>query len=221
MQEAASLADQLKSIISNLAPLHLSISAAQLSTPSKDQIAALQQFIVAGFIDQIAILASHAPSSPYLGRNPKRAIDVPYLPLFPINNEKRTSETDIRDVAVYIHPSSVLAHHSAKDMAKYVIYSHLQRASPASIESAKKPRTRMHPLTIVTEKTIVAIAKGLPLLEYGKPLSILEERIGEKGKERVCVVQPSLIGEKGSLGWPLPAQKVVQIRNPRGEWVVE
>ena len=221
MHEASNLVEQLTSIAGSVAPLHLSVSSQRHSTPSKDQIAALQQFIAAGFLDQIAILASLAPSPPYLGRNPKRAIDVPYLPLFPIKNSRRTEDTDIRDVAVYVHPSSVLAHLAVADMPKYVIYSHLQRATPSSIEGAKKPRTRMHPLTTVTEKTILALAKGTPLLEYGRPLSISEEKIGERGKQRTCIVQPSLIGEKGMMGWPLTAQKVVQVRTARGEWVVD
>ena len=221
MHEASNLVEQLTSIAGGVAPLHLSVSSPRHSQPSKDQIAALQQFIAAGFLDQIAILASLAPSPPYLGRNPKRAIDVPYLPLFSINNSRRTEDTDIRDVAVYVHPSSVLAHSAVADMPQYVIYSHLQRATPSSIEGAKKPRTRMHPLTTVTEKTILALAKGTPLLEYGKPLSISEEKVGGRGKQRTCIVQPYLTGEKGMMGWPLTAQKVVQVRTARGEWVVE
>lgn len=38
---------------------------------------------------------------------------------------------------------------------------------------------------------------------------------------RTCVVVPSLVGEKGGMGWPLPAQKVVQRKDARGEWTVE
>ena len=221
MQEASNLAAQLESIVRIHAPLHFSGSSAKLASPSKDQVSALQQFAAAGFLDQIALLASEAPSPPYLGRSPKRAVDVPYLPLFRIDKGRRTSEVDIRDVAVYVHPSSILAHVAVKEMPKYIIYSHLQRSAPATVEGAKKPRTRMHALTTVTEKTMAALAKGTPLLEYSKPLSIMEERMGEKGKIRTCIVQPSLIGEKRSLGWPLPAQKIVQARNARGEWVVE
>lgn len=221
MSEASSLVEQLMSITGNVAPLHLSVSSPRDSTPSKDQIAALQQFIAAGFLDQIAILASLAPSPPYLGRNPKRAIEVPYLPLFPIKSSRPTEDTDIRDIAVYVHPSSVLAHLAVTDMPQYIIFSHLQRATPSTIEGAKKPRTRMHPLTTVTEKTILALARGTPLLEYGKPLSISDEKVGESGKQRTCIVQPNLVGEKGILGWPLTAQKVVQVRTARGEWVVE
>ena len=221
MQEASNLVVQLTSIASNTYPLHLSSSTPQLSSPSKDQIAALQQFMVVGFLDQIAILASDAPSPPFVGRNPKRAIDVPYLPLFSIKKARRTSGFDIQDVAVYIHPSSILAHVPVQEMPKYIVYSYLQRATPATIEGAKKPRTRMHALTTVTDKTMAVIATGTPLLEYGKPLSILEETNGPKGKTRTCIVQPSLVGEKESLGWPLPAQKVVQVKNPRGEWIIE
>ncbi|KAG8531925.1 uncharacterized protein KY384_003561 [Bacidia gigantensis] len=220
-REASSLADQLTSIIRKIAPLALSTSSSGLSSLSDDQIAALQRFVAAGFIDQLAILASEAPSLPYLGRNPKRAIDVPYLPLFPISTDKRTAGSDIRDIAVYIHPSSILAKLSTREMPKYIVYSHLQRAQPQTIEASRKPKTRMHALTITTEKVIFAWAQGTPLLEYGKPLSILEEKVSAKGKTRTCIVQPSLVGEKGTMAWPLPARKVDQVRNSRGEWIVE
>ena len=81
----------------------------------------------------------------------------------------------------------------------------------------------MHALTAVTAKQILGLAKGTPLLRYGKPIGkIVEEKIGEDGKKRrECWVVPELVGEKGSLGWPLPAMKVVQRRDGRGEWGVE
>ena len=50
----------------------------------------------------------------------------------------------------------------------------------------------------------------------------MDEKIGEDGKRRRdCWVVPELVGEKGSSGWPLPAQKVLQRKDGRGEWVVE
>ena len=218
LSEASNLCSQLMNVVrnNNTALLADGISP-KLPSPSKTQVAALQQFTAAAFIDQIAILASASPSPPDLPRKPSRAIDVPYLPLFPINT-KRRADTDIIDIAVFIHPSSVLAHIATKDLPAYVIYSHLQRGTTATIEGAKKPRTRMHALTAVTAKQVTGLAKATPLLEYGKPIGKIEEA---DSKTRTCWVVPSLVGEKGSMGWPLPAQKVVQKKDGRGEWSVE
>ena len=217
--EASNLCSQLMNIVRNNHPNLLATNVSlKLPSPSKTQIAALQQFIAAAFIDQIAILASASPSPPDLPRKPTRAINAPYLPLFPINNQKRRTDTDIVDIAVFIHPSSVLAHLAVKNLPTYIIYSHLQRGTPSTIDGAKKPRTRMHALTAVTAGQIAGLAKGTSLLEYGKPIGKIEE--GE-GRTRTCWVVPELIGEKGSMGWPLPAQKVVQKRDGRGEWVGE
>lgn len=230
LDEATLLRSQLSSLIHNNTPSllpnphHLS-----LPSPSKTQISALQQFTAAAFIDQIAIHHSLHPNPPTLPRTPKRAIDVPYLPLFPINQNRTTSSTpDLTDVAVFIHPSSLLSHTPVKDLPTYIIYSHLQRAAPSTISTnesneTKKPKTRMHALTAVTAKQILGLAKGTPLLRYGKPIGkMVEERIGEDGKRRgECWVVPELVGEKGSAGWPLPAMRVVQRRDGRREWGVE
>ena len=218
LSEASNLCSQLMSIVRSNNPTLLAPNVSlKLPSPSKTQVAALQQFTAAAFIDQIAILASASVSPPDLPRNPTRAIDVPYLPLFPIN-VKRRADIDIIDIAVFVHPSSVLAHLATKDLPTYIIYSHLQRGTPATIEGAKKPRTRMHALTAVTAMQIAGLAKGTPLLVYGKPIGKIEE--GDS-KTRTCWVIPSLVGEKGSIGWPLPAQKVVQKKDGKGEWVVE
>lgn len=219
LSEASNLCSQLMNIVRNNSPTLLATNASvRLPSPSKTQIAALQQFTAAAFIDQIAILASVSPSPPDLPRKPTRAIDVPYLPLFPINT-KRRADTDIIDIAVFIHPSSVLAHLATKDLPTYIIYSHLQRGTAATIEGAKKPRTRMHALTAVTAKQIAGLAKGTPLLVYGKPIGKIEEA---DSKTRTCWVIPSLVGEKGSMGWPLPAQKVIQKKKVgSGDWIVE
>ena len=225
LAEATLLRTQLSSLIRNNNPsLFPNPTQLDLPSPSKTQISALQQFIAAAFIDQIAINHSTHPTPPDLSRNPKRAIDVPYLPLFPIN-QTRNSSTDLTDIAVFIHPSSILSHTPVKDLPTYIVYSHLQRAAPSTIgnEDTKKPRTRMHALTAVTGKQILGLARGTPLLRYGKPVGkIVEEKMGEDGKRRrECWVVPELVGEKGSTGWPLPAQKVLQRKDGKGEWVVE
>jgi len=218
LSEASNLQTQLARMVFNNNPLLISNPPyLQLPSPNKLQISALQQFTAAAFIDQVAILHSAHPSPPDLPRKPTRAIDAPYFPLFPINT-KRRADTDIIDVAVFIHPSSVLAQQPVKDLPRYIVYSHLQRGTTSSIQSAKKPRTRMHALTAITGKQIAALARGTPLLVYGKPIGKIEE---EGSETRRCWVVPSLVGEKGGTGWPLPAQKVVQKKDRKGEWVID
>ena len=228
VSEAQSLVSQLSSIVHNVHPslitAPIKFSLGKLPSPSKVQVAALQQFVAAGFIDQIAMLASEAPNAPSdLGRKPNRAIDVPYLPLFPIAHTQ-TTETDITDVAVYIHPSSLLAHCAVKQLPTYIVYHHLQRAAPSTIadsDDIRRTKTRMHPLTAVTGRQLASLAKGTALLDYGKPIGRVEET--EMGKKRTCWVIPSLVGEKrGGLGWPLPAVHVVQVKTSGNSgWQVE
>lgn len=222
LNEATNLRSQLITIVHNNNPTIISSNLIpKLSKPSTIQFSALQQITAAAYIDQIAILHSASPSPPDLPRRPKRAIDVPYLPLFPITTGRRGPDTDIIDTTVFIHPSSVLSHLAVKDLPTYIVYSHLQRGSSNAIEGGKKPRTRMHALCAVTGKQIAGLARGTPLLMYGKPIGKIEEVPGEGQKVRKCWVVPSLVGERGGLGWPLPAVKVVQRRNERGDWSVE
>ena len=218
LHEASNLRNQLAIIVQNknadLLPLQ---AISKLSPPSKIQLSALQQMTAAAFIDQIAILHSAHPSPPELPRQPTRAIDVPYLPLFPIS-PIRKADMDIIDHAIFIHPSSVLAHLSVKDLPTYIVYSHLQRGSAPTIDGNKRPKTRMHALGSVSGKQIAALARGTPLLEYGKPIGKIEEM---EGRRRLCWAVPALVGEKGTMGWPLPAVKVVQARDKKGAWEVE
>lgn len=228
LAEAHSLYGQLCSIVHtthpSLLPSPARVSLTNLSSPTKTQLAALQQYVAAGFIDQIAILASEIPNALVdSGRKSSRAIDVPYLPLFPITNNKR-AEPDISDVAIYIHPSSLLAHRTVKELPTYVVYHHLQRAAPSTIGDLnliKKKKTRMFPLVAVTGRQLAALARGTALLEYSKPVGKIEETEG--GKKRVCWVVPNLVGEKkGGTGWPLPAVKAVQTKGTGGSgWEVE
>ena len=237
LAEATLLRTQLSSLIHNNNPSLLpNPHQLNLTSPSKTQISALQQFTAAAFIDQIAIHHSLHPTPPSLPRTPKRAIDVPYLPLFPISQSQPNSTTDITNVAVFIHPSSILAHLPIKDLPPYIIYSYLQRAAPSTITisspsdptptNIKPPKTRMHALTPITAKQILGLAKSTPLLRYGKPIGKIVEHENMDGgdgmRRRECWVGVELVGEKGRGGWPLPAMKVVQRRDGRrGEWVVE
>lgn len=183
---------------------------AKLPAPSAKQVTALKQMVAAGFIDQVAIRNDKAPTPLDMGRKPRRAIDVAYLPLTPLA-VPATAEPS--EKAVYLHPSSPMAHLSPDECPDYVIYSHLQKASGG--------RTRMHTLTEVTGRQLASLAKGTPLISYGKPIKEVKLDNTEGGKLRQVWVVPSLNAEgKGGLGWPLPATKVTQ-RRVAGNWVVE
>ncbi|KAL8993190.1 MAG: hypothetical protein Q9169_006534 [Polycauliona sp. 2 TL-2023] len=212
--EASRLRSQLSSVVHTNHPTFFGSYTPRLPEPSKTQLKALQQILAAAFIDQLAIRADLAPSPPEMQRKPSRAIDQPYLPLFPTHQGR---VEDLVDIAVFIHPSSVLAHLPVEELPQYLVYSHLQRGTPATIVGSKKTKTRMHALTSVTEKQIQALAKGTPLLEYGKPIGkIVENEAGT----RECWVGVEIRGEKGREGWPLGARRVVQ-RRKGGEWLVE
>lgn len=214
LKEASSLRQQLSTIVHANHPTLIPQYSSRLPSPSSVQIKALQQILAAAFIDQIALRADLSPSPPEQPRRPARAIDVPYLPLFPSHQGKAQ---DLIDIAVFIHPSSVLANLSPKKLPQYIIYSHLQRGTPATIVGSKVPKTRMHALAAVSGKQIAALAKGTPLLRYGKPIG----KVVEEGARRECQVIPELVGEMGKIGWPLPAVKVAQRKDAKNGWVVE
>ena len=215
VQEASILRRQLSALVCSNRPGILSSTFEnRLAQPLPKQLKALEQIVAAAFVDQVAIRADLASVAEEMPRKPSRAIDVPYLPLFPSHQGKAE---DLFDIAIFIHPSSVLARLSPQELPAYIIYSHLQRNTLSSIEGAKKPRTRMHALTSVTGKQLAALAKGTPLLEYGKPIGKVTE-VG--GGRRECWVVPKLVGEKGGRRWPLPAQKVLQENSFNNGWIL-
>lgn len=196
----------------------------KLPPPSPKQVKALKQMVAAGFIDQVAIRADLAPHPPAaLWRKPTRAIDVPYLTLFPSYICQDSEEGGEADKAVYIHPSSPLAHLSPQECPDYITYSYLQRPAPTPSSSdtngkVKVTKMRMHALTDVTGAQLAVLAKGTPLLQHGKPI----KEVKSEGDKRECWVIPYLRADGvGGLGWPLPARKVVQRKVPGRGWVVE
>ncbi|KAH6715145.1 P-loop containing nucleoside triphosphate hydrolase protein [Leptodontidium sp. MPI-SDFR-AT-0119] len=193
----------------------------KLDPPSAKQVKALKQMVAAGFIDHVAMRADLSPNHPDVRRKPTRAIDVPYVTLFPSHIKRDDDEK-----AVYIHPSSPLAHISPQECPEYIVYSYLQRAAPAAATPEKAPRTRMHALTDITGGQLAALAKGTPLLHYGKPIKEVMPKMKGQGdanaSERECWVIPYLRAEgTGGIGWPLPARKVTQKKIAGRGWVVE
>lgn len=188
----------------------------KLDPPSPKQVTALKQMVSAGFIDQVAIRADLTPNPPEQYRKPRRAIDIPYIPLMPIHMGQEVES----DRSVYIHPSSPLAHLSTQECPEYIVYSYLQRASQSGLDSEKKPKTRMHALTDATGSQLASLAKGTPLITYGKPIKEVKAAAGATVRE--CWVVPYLRAEStGGQGWPLPAKKVKQRKVPGKGWVVE
>lgn len=215
-KEATQLRRQLTQIVRSNNPGLLGAYEARLPEPSAKQIKALKQIVTAGFIDHVAIRADLAPVPPENPRAPRRAIDVPYLTLF--RSRERHSD-DIAERAVFVHPSSILAKLTPKEMPQYIIYSHLQQ-SAASVVSDQTPKIRMFPLVAPSGLQLAALAHDTPLIEYGKPIGKTETLEGIPQRRAGWVV-PSLVGDAGGTGWPLPAKKVVQRKDPKEGWVIE
>ncbi|KAF2443604.1 P-loop containing nucleoside triphosphate hydrolase protein [Karstenula rhodostoma CBS 690.94] len=176
MREAGQLRQQLTSIVRAHRPTALSAYQTKLPAPSSSEVNLLAQICAAGFIDQIALRADLAPIPPELPRKPKTAIDVPYLTLFSSTSQRASKEDPARQY-VYLHPSSLLARTPPAKLPAYIIYSHLQRAAPSTVDATTSPKTRMHPLTPVTRPQIVNIALNTPLLQVGKPKGKIVERV--------------------------------------------
>lgn len=215
-KEASQLRRQLTDIVRSNNPGLVGAYEARLPEPSVKQVKALKQIITAGFIDHVAIRADLAPVPPEIARAPRRAIDVPYLTLF---RSREGPTQDISERAVFLHPSSVLSKLSPKEMPHYIIYSHLQQSS-GSLVVDQTPKIRMFPLVAPSGLQLSALAHDTPLIEYGKPVGKTETLEGIP-QRRSCWVIPSLVGDGGSTGWPLPAKKVVQKKDPKQGWVIE
>ncbi|KAH6654968.1 P-loop containing nucleoside triphosphate hydrolase protein [Truncatella angustata] len=216
LQEAQKLRKQITSLLQKDIPAFANLTFKdKLDRPTPKQVTALKQMVAAGFIDQVAIRGDLAPNPPEQGRKPRRAIDVPYVPLHPIDP---LSDDDV-DKCVYIHPASSLAHFSPQECPEYIVYSHLQRAAPG-IDAVRKPKTRMLALTDVTSAQLAALAKGTPLLNYGKPIKEVKT---DDPAVRESFVVPYLRAEGGGggQGWALPVKKIVQKKVPGKGWVVQ
>lgn len=225
MKEASQLRTQLSAIVRSQSRTGAAIPTTSLPPPDDKQRGILKQLVAAGFIDQVAIRADllRDSNTPYT-RKPRRATEVPYRSLFASHALDTSLSPDEREAQklVFVHPSSVLSRLSIAEMPEYIVYSHLSRATAATVEGSRAPKTRMHPLTAVSAKQLARLAEGTPLLEVGKPMGGKVEQMarGEDGRERrACWVGLSLKGTEG-LGWPVGTRKVVQMR-VGGNWVTE
>lgn len=221
LKEIQQLRQQITELLRTNIPAFASLTFQdKLDRPSNKQVTVLKQMVAAGFIDQVAIRADKAPTPLETGhRKPRRAIDVPYLPLTPLDVP---ADADPLERAVFIHPASPLAHLSPAECPDYIVYAHLQRGQPGGAAGERKPKTRMHALTDVTGGQVAALAKGTPLISYGKPIK--EVAIREGGKVRDVWAVPYIRAEGAGgtgMGWPLPARKITQKKVYGKGWVVE
>nr|OQO30383.1 hypothetical protein B0A51_02343 [Rachicladosporium sp. CCFEE 5018] len=230
LQEAQQLRQQLHNIIASELSAgfdHANVSDLRyepsIPIPSEKRRKMLNQVVAAGFIDQIALRADLLPSTGSIHRA-KRANQVPYRTLMPSVKEEDidhalSQEDQDFQRSVYVHSASVLAKLSATEMPPYIVYSHMSRASPSSVKDGNDvPRTRIHPLCVVSAKQIASLAEGTPLLQYGKPIQKIEELDG--GRRR-CWVGIEVSATRGGIGWPLGTWRVEQVRGRMGDWVVE
>ncbi|KAK0269466.1 putative ATP-dependent RNA helicase DHR1 [Friedmanniomyces endolithicus] len=221
MSELQQLRHQLHNIVSARYPAAAGTISDALPVPSEKERKMLGQVVAAAYIDQVATRADllNDETTSGFGRKPRRAGEVAYRALVPTAEADKTLPPQEQEMlrSVFVHPSSVLAHLSVKEMPGYIVYSHLSRAAPATIDSGKIARTRIHPLTAVSAQVLAALAEGTPLLEMGKPIGKIEE-LG--GARRQCWVSMSLKAPSGGNTWPLSAWKVVQRKGKRGEWEV-
>ncbi|KAI9831958.1 MAG: putative ATP-dependent RNA helicase DHR1 [Phylliscum demangeonii] len=183
---------------------HLSQNQGVLPPPSHKQVKYLQQVAASGFVDQVAIRADMAPIPLEQARKPKRAVDVPYLTLFPSVLQHG------QDKAVYIHPSSVLGQGPARDAPQYIIYSSLK-------QSANSSKIRMLPLTPVVQSQLAGLTKGTSLQLNGKPIKEVVVD-GPDGVRRERLLIPFLRGSAGGQEWPLPVLQSTQ-KKVNGSWV--
>lgn len=232
MAEIALLRSQLESVVRannrSISSEVLMRNKATKLTSSKAKL--LNTIAASGYIDQVAIRYDRSPNPPDMGASskPRRAIDVPYLPLVPLHDRASAA---VVERAVYIHPSSVLARMNVKELPEYICYSHLQRAQERTVAAAvggtaPVPKTRMFPLTPLDGTQLAYLARDTALIEYGKPVPKSKvEDIPGTPKRRECWVLVELRGAKatGGYGWPLPPVKVRQVMDVKSKngWRVE
>lgn len=235
MSEISQLQSQLEHLIR---ANHRSISSDTLAASrgssklSASKVRLLNTLVASGYVDQVAIRYDRAPQIPDVPNKPRRAIDVPYLPLLSLHEHASASLTE---KAVFIHPSSVLSRLNIKELPEYIIYSNLQRSQTRTITSsissltntgAPAPKTRMFPLTPIDGVQLALLARDTALIEYGKPVprSAIEDIPGTP-KRRECWVLVTLKGQDGTGGmaWPLPPVKVRQVLDAKSKtgWRVE
>ena len=209
MFEVVELHRQLIRIVKSNDPM-LTPALTQISKPSTKEFKQLNTVCASGYIDQVAIRADLSPNPPEVSQKPRRAIDVPFLPLIPLTD--KGGAASLLERAIFLHPSSVLAKQSVKDLPKFIVYTHLQKSQSRSVGGEEIAKTRMFPLAPVDGTTLIQLAKDTALLEYGRPVPGMKiEEIRGVPKRRECFVSTELRAGTRGFGWPLASVKVRQV----------
>ncbi|KAF4556653.1 ATP-dependent RNA helicase-like protein 2 [Elsinoe fawcettii] len=220
MREAIELRSQLVRIVQMNNPGVAESDLTKLKVLKDNERAKLKYILAAGFADQVAIRKDllAGPEGMGEGRKPRRAIHVPYRTL--TRSYETGARTDEAKRDVFVHPGSVLARFGTGEMPQFIIYNHLSRAAAKIVGDNSSTRTRMHPLTTVGGKQLLALMEGTELLEVGKPIGKVEILArAEDGRERrECWVGVSLKGESGR--WEMGSRKERQVR-VSGIWQTE
>jgi ATP-dependent RNA helicase DHX37/DHR1 len=208
MEETHKLRRQISEIVRTNCPGVLGMKfEPKLAPPSELQVKALKQILATGFLDQMALRADLANPPlpdplPPLAKTP--IYRTPYIPLFPLSTDVDSRSSSL----IYPHPTSTLS----TPAPDYVVYTDLIRSATG--------RIRMRPLTTISSKQIVSLAKGTGLLTYSKPLEGFMPKIEKDGKQREVWVNVSIGAGQGRKGWSLGARKVIQ-KKEGGVWVTE
>ncbi|EWC45097.1 hypothetical protein DRE_06236 [Drechslerella stenobrocha 248] len=213
MQEVRKLRQQLTNIVRTQFTDAIGQFEVQLQPPKDLQTKALQQIISTGFMDQVAIRGDLLPESS-IKPNFKKVSDIPYFTLFSSSTARLDAKlSNLAEVAVYVHPSSVLVelqHHQNRDyFPEFVVYTEMQRAATSG-------KVRIRPLTALSGRQLVNLAKGSPLLTFSKPLDrpapIVKADDETGGITRECWVIPRFGAAVGRAdqGWTLPPRRVTQ-----------
>lgn len=216
MEEISKLRKQVATIVasntsSDTIADKLDKPAQKLGVPTKEQIAALKQFIASGFVDQVAIRSDAIDADIKLSK--KTAVTA--VPFSTIGHDFGPEV----DPHVYIHPGSVIAS-SGKTPPQYVVYQLLNLGS--NVTKGKISKLRLKGLVDISGKQLANVAKASSLITYSKPLGHPYGPKNITSSKRECYVVPrygAAIGD-GGLGWDLPVIKVTQTKK-HGLWVTE
>lgn len=180
--------------------------------PTTIQIQLLKQMVTSGFIDQVAIRADQIFPDEAKLSNRTTISNVPYIPVL----SEKTS--DLEDLYVYIHPTSIL-NNLGEEPPKFLVFHSLYVN-----KNNEKAKVRMRTLCDIKSTPLANIARKGSLLSYSKPLTGQGLKpIDLSPTERYCYVTPRFGSELDNdikIGWQLNPIPVHQVKE-KGVWLVK
>ncbi|CAG8523388.1 1263_t:CDS:10 [Diversispora eburnea] len=182
MQEIHKLRGQLTNIVNiNCPDINICVDP-KMKPPSKIQLKALQQIIVAGFIDQVAIRKD------LIDNTTTSSTTTTTTTSYTSNNKTRNVayQTMWSGDDVFIHPSSIISHY--EKLPNFVVYQELYKSSNSSSNNC---------ITIAEPSWLSKFGKSL--CTFSKPI-----KLPIKNKEKSLFVTPFF----GPKNWELPRQPI-------------